>query len=81
MSQINLDEQGLVYNDLGHCYKTVLRRWTKASVDCYHNALVCNKCPLPDDIKKQCKMKPVVLELVKKFGKPHKEKEWEEQRS
>lgn len=47
-----------------------LRSWTKASKECYRNGCMCFKCSLPEDLKPRCKMKPVVLELVKKFGKP-----------
>ena len=58
---------------LGYVLSTNLRRWTRQSVDCYYNGLQCKFCTLPDDIKAQCKMKPVVLALVKKFGKPKRE--------
>ena len=46
---------------LGYVLSTSLRRWTRQSVDCYYNGLQCKFCALPDDIKAQCKMKPVVL--------------------
>lgn len=51
----------------------VSKQWTKLSTDCYYNGLMCDKCALPDDIKGKCKMKGVVLDLVRKFGKPHRE--------
>lgn len=66
-------------NDLGFTLKSCAVRWTKSAAECYYNGLRCSMCPIADDLKTQCKMKPVVLELVKKYGKPHKKgKEWEE---
>lgn len=56
----------------------VSKTWTKQAIECYRNKLMCNICTLPEDIKTQCRMKGVVLDLVMKYGKPHKEKEWEE---
>lgn len=66
------------YNELGIALEGNLRAWTKTTEECYYNGLMCSKCTMADDLKMQCKLKPVVLELVKKFGRPHKEKEWEE---
>ena len=60
----------------------VSETWTKQAIECYNNRLMCFKCSLPDDIKMQCKMKGVVLDLVMKYGKPHKEfKLWDEQKN
>ena len=64
------------FNALGRCHETSLDYWTKLAKECYQNGLVCNLCTLPSDIKKQCKMKPVVIELVKKLGKPQTRKEY-----
>ena len=63
----------MIENELGYMVKSNLRRWTKTTVDCYYNGMKCNICELPEDLKEQCRLKPIVLELVKKFGKPHKE--------
>lgn len=59
----------MLHNELGQTTQG-LRCWTKSAIECYLNGLVCSKCTLPNDIKPRCKMKPCVLELVKKFGKP-----------
>lgn len=59
----------MLHNELGQTTQE-LRCWTASAIECYLNGLVCANCTLPNDIKQQCKMKPCVLELVKKFGKP-----------
>lgn len=59
----------------GYYPDTVSENWTKTSIQCYYNGLMCNKCDLPEDIKKDCKMKGVVLDLVRKYGKPHRRKD------
>ena len=58
------------YNELGNTLNNCVMRWTKAAAECYKNGLMCSKCFMPEDLKAQCKMKPVVLELVRKYGKP-----------
>ncbi len=63
------------FNALGKCPESSLDYWTKLAKECYQNGLVCALCTLPNDIKIQCKMKPVVIELVKKLGKPQIKKE------
>jgi len=62
----------MVMNELGYCYKSLVVRWTKSAAECYYNGLRCSMCPIAGDLKAQCHMKPVVLELVKKYGKPRK---------
>lgn len=57
-------------NDLGIALKSLTIRWTKEAKACYDNGLRCSMCPIAEDIKLQCQMKPIVLELVRKFGKP-----------
>ena len=57
-----------VDNDLGQIPEQ--NRWTRQAALCYYLGFNCNKCDLPEDIIKICHMKPVVLELVRKFGKP-----------
>ena len=45
--------------------------WTKSAVDCYHLGCRCSVCEIvPSNFKKYCKMKQVVLSLVKNVGKP-----------
>ena len=48
----------------------VSKNWTKQAIECYKNKMMCFKCLLPEDIKAQCRMKGVVLDLVMKYGKP-----------
>ena len=58
-------------NDLGTTLKNCVMRWTKSAKECYKNGLQCSKCQsMPEDLKHLCRMKPVVLELVCKYGKP-----------
>lgn len=61
------------FNDLGCVTEQNIRRWTKQAIECFKNGMVCAKCNIPEDLKEGCKMKPCVLELVKKFGKPDEE--------
>ena len=50
------------------------RRWTYGAVECYKIGCMCSRCnEVPDDVKKHCKMKFAVIELVKKYGRPTKE--------
>ena len=47
------------------------RHWTYTAKKCYKIGCVCSKCDeVPDDIKKQCKMKYSVIKLVRNIGKP-----------
>lgn len=67
----------MTINELGVVIKDCTIKWTRSSKECYKNGLMCYKCrTLPNDLKSECKMKPVVLELVRLYGRP-KEK-WEE---
>lgn len=52
--------------------KKCLDRWTQSSIDCYNIGCNCKKCNIvPQDFKCYCKLKSVVRELVRKFGKPN----------
>lgn len=57
-------------NALGKCPNNNVLSWTNLAKECYKIGMACYKCSLPEDIKKECKMKPTVIELVKKFGRP-----------
>ena len=59
-------------NALGKCPNNNVLSWTDLAKECYYNGMMCWKCDLPEDIKKECKMKSAVIELVKKFGRPRK---------
>lgn len=66
-------------NDLGIALKNCTMRWTKTAAECYKNGLQCKICQsMPEDLKHLCRMKPVVLELVRLYGKPKKGITWDE---
>lgn len=48
----------------------VARRWTRSAVECYEIGCMCSRCYLPLIMETPCQMKIVVMELVRKFGKP-----------
>lgn len=52
----------------------MFKKWTQSAIDCYFLGCVCHKCSVYEILGKRCKMKYVVLELVKKFGKPQRRK-------
>lgn len=48
-----------------------LFRWTRSSIECYENGCMCSICRiLPADMKPMCKMKKLVLKLVRAYGSP-----------
>lgn len=51
------------------------RRWTPTAIKCYLGGCNCQKCEIIKGFEtitpKNCAMKAVVINLVKKFGKPH----------
>ena len=61
-------------NILRYVPKSLIRNWTYEAKECYLRGCNCNKCfvikYLSSSNKDKCKMKAVVLQLVKKFGKP-----------
>ena len=46
--------------------------WTNSAVDCYNRGCNCRGCIIREVIGNECKMKMVVLSLVRQFGKPTK---------
>ena len=52
----------------------VCSNWTPSAIDCYNIGCQCDKCGLYHLIFKnsesECKMKHVVIELVRKLGRP-----------
>lgn len=59
------------YLKLKNFSKDTIRYWTCTAKQCYLLGANCEKCSiLPEDIKKRCQMKYVILLLVKKLGKP-----------
>lgn len=52
-----------------------LRRWTQTAIDCYLIGCDCSKCKLKKILTIDCQMKQTVIELVKKFGAPHIERD------
>ena len=55
--------------------KTCTRRWTKSAEDCYMLGCDCSKCDTAVIMESKCCMKPIVLELVRKFGAPKIDRE------
>lgn len=55
-----------------------LRRWTQSARDCYFRGCICSGCPIYEILETKCRMKQTVLELVRKFGKPEKEINYQE---
>lgn len=54
-----------------------LRKWTRLAVKCYRSGCNCANCHILDGCETinptNCRMKAVVLGLVRKFGKPTEE--------
>lgn len=47
--------------------------WSDLAVSCYEIGCTCYWCKdVPGDLKKHCKMKETVFELVKRYGKPER---------
>ena len=44
--------------------------WTNEAKLCYSSGCDCQKCSNRFESQKQCQMKRVVIELVKRFGAP-----------
>jgi hypothetical protein len=59
------------FNILGTFRKSDLT-WTKTAKECYLIGCRCDQCNLPRLLESEgkCRMKPVVLELVRRYGKP-----------
>ena len=61
------------------CSETLAKNWTPTAIDCYKLGCKCTKCNLyklyfKDSIFK-CKMKEIVIELVRTVGLPDLEGE------
>lgn len=67
---LTMNNPTLRFNPLGIVLESNIKHWTKQSIECYQNGLNCKKCTLSSDIKPKCKMKPIVIELVKVHGVP-----------
>lgn len=59
-----------MYNELGHVGP--IRQWTKDTIFCYERGCICSNCPIQQILYSKCRLKPTVLALVTKFGKPEK---------
>ena len=61
------------FNSLNSC----TQRWTLEAIRCYQSGCNCSECETMKNLisitKKQCAMKAVVLELVRKYGIPNEE--------
>ena len=53
-----------LYFNLKDC---IAKRWTKSAEECYKRHCICTGCDIiPEDMKKSCRMKDVVLLLYHK---------------
>lgn len=59
----------MYYNDLGKVANNNVYRWTFAAMECYKNGTNCDICTL-EHLRDKCKMKTVLIELVRKHGLP-----------
>ena len=72
------EEKGLVfvmsYKYNVSCSETISKNWTPTAIDCYSIGCSCSKCNLYkiyfENNIFQCQMKQIVIELVRKYGKP-----------
>ena len=53
--------------------KSVFVRWTKSAIECFSIGCQCTKCKLRKTLETNCRMKSVVLELVRIHGRPKKD--------
>lgn len=49
-------------------------RWVPLSIYCYKIGCNCSICDINKIIESKCRMKQVVIELVRKFGAPNIER-------
>jgi len=48
-----------------------MKQWTEDTIACYKIGCTCSKCKIvPDDIKKDCRLKKTVIEFVTQLGAP-----------
>lgn len=66
-------------NAKGVFYSRNTEYWTRTSAECFERKMVCDGCFYNETYfkhtKEKCKMKAVVLELYRKYGKPPKVEE------
>ena len=57
------------------CSETISQSWTPTAIDCYRNGCKCSCCNLYkiyfSNSDMRCKMKEIVIELVRKYGAPN----------
>ncbi len=56
------------------CSETICKNWTPAAEECYFLGCNCSKCNVYkfyfSGSNFKCRMKEIVIELVRKYGKP-----------
>jgi len=59
------------------CSETLNKKWTQSAIDCYKIGCRCSKCNLFKVFfskrNYKCRMKEVVIELVRQVGVPEEE--------
>lgn len=57
------------------CSETISKNWTQTAEDCYLIGCNCSRCNIYkiyfSENKFRCKMKEIVIELVRRYGKPN----------
>ena len=65
----------MIYKYNVSCSETICKKWTPTAIDCYLLGCDCLKCNLYKiyfyNQTQKCQMKNVVIELVRRFGKPN----------
>ena len=49
----------------------IVKRWTKAAIECYKIGCNCKLCEIANIIEEKCQMKYIVIKLVEKYGAPN----------
>jgi len=64
----------MIYKSNVSCSETICKNWTPAAKDCYFIGCNCSNCNIYkiyfSENNFKCRMKEIVIELVRKYGKP-----------
>ena len=54
------------------------RDWSVSAIECYRIGGTCSKCDImPEDMKKKCKLRFVIVDLVRRLGAPVVKEDYE----
>jgi len=54
--------------------KETYNQWTETAIDCYKRHCICSGCLLKEVLGDKCRMKQVVIQLVRDLGLPKEKK-------